>query len=522
MLTCYAGSGAVAAADHLAATAGAAMLDRGGNAVDATIAAAATMAVTSPHMCGLGGDLFAVVAAPGTPPVALNASGRAGSGADPERLRQTGATAMPFQHDIAAVTVPGCVDGLEALHDRYATLELEQLLAPARRLAEEGFPVSPTLALASVRLDSNIRQAAFGAALPLVRGRRLRVPGVARALAAIAASGRAGFYEGAAGGELVEVAGGEFEEADLVRRQADWVGAPSLHAFGRRLWTAPPNSQGYLTLAGAWIADAVGLPDDPADERWAHVLIESARQAAFDRPEVLHEGADGGWLISESRLRLRSESVREQATVGLAEVYREGDTTCLCAVDGQRMGVSLIMSNGANFGAYLVLPEHGIFLHNRGLGFSLDAGHPAEYGPGRRPPHTLSPLVVTYGSGALDCVLGTMGGDAQPQILLQLLARLVVHGQEPGDAVHAPRWVLSRDGSTGFDTWEVDGSPLIRLEAGAPSSWRRGLRRRGHRVAESAPGINWFGHAQVIRVTEDGLLGGAADPRSGDGACVAR
>ncbi len=520
MLTRYASHGAVASANHLAATAGLGMLERGGNAADAAIAAAATMAVTSPHMCGLGGDLFAVVAAPGAPPVALNASGRAGSGADPERVR--GARTMPFRHEVAAVTVPGFVDGLIALHDRYARLELEALLAPARRLADDGFPVSCTLAAASAQLDPGVRQTAFGTAAPLGRGRRLRVPGVGRALREIATSGRAGFYEGAPGRELIAVGGGEFLEADLVRRHAEWVEAIGLGAFGRRLWSAPPGSQGYLTLAGAWIADTAGLPEDPGDERWAHVLIESARQAGFDRPAVLHEGADGERLISERRLGPRANRVREAASAPRAELYRQGDTTALCTVDAERMGVSLIVSNGANFGAHLLLPEHGIFLHNRGVGFSLEPGHPAEYGPGRRPPHTLSPLVVTDGSGSLDSVLGTMGGDAQPQILLQLVARLVVHGEEPADALRAARWVLSREGSSGFDTWDGTGPTLVVLEPGTPPAWKPGLRHRGHQVIEDTLGTHTFGHAQVIRVTEDGLLCGAADPRSGDGACVGR
>jgi gamma-glutamyltranspeptidase / glutathione hydrolase len=522
MLTRFAAGGAVAAANHLAATAGIAMLDGGGNAVDAAIAAGAAMAVTSPHMCGLGGDLFAVVARPGAEPVALNASGRAGAGADPDRFRASEIMGMPFQHDIRVVTVPGCVDGFAALHERFAALSLPDILAPAQRLADAGFPVSTTLAEESSALDARVRRLAFGQTEPLVRGHRLRAPGVARALRAIAESGRAGFYEGPVGRELIALGRGEFSEDDLLRPGADWTEALSLAAFGRRLWTAPPNSQGYLALAGAWIADAIGVPDDPEDERWAFLLIEAARQAAFDRVAVLHECADGGQLIAQARLAPRAAAVRERASTDLADVYSDGGTTCVCAVDADGMGVSLIMSNGADFGSHLVLPEHGIFLHNRGMGFSLQPGHPAEYCPGRRPPHTLTPLVITDESGALDTVLGTMGADAQPQVLLQLMARTLIHGEEPGDAVRAPRWVITRDHPTGFHIWELDGPPIIRLEHGAPATWRDGLHRRGYQVAEAPPGDHTFGHAQMIRLTDDGLLCGAADPRSGDGACVGR
>jgi gamma-glutamyltranspeptidase/glutathione hydrolase len=176
------------------------------------------------------------------------------------------------------------------------------------------------------------------------------------------------------------------------------------------------------------------------------------------------------------------------------------------------------MSNAADFGSHLVTPDHGIFLHNRGVGFSLDPGHPAEYGPGRRPPHTLSPLLVTDSSGRLDTVLGTMGGDAQPQILLQILARLLVSRQDTGEAVTAARWALSREPTNGFDVWDSESPLVVRVERDAPAAWSRALRERGYQVVEDPPGDEIFGHAQAIRLTEEGLLSGAADPRAGDGA----
>jgi len=256
--------------------------------------------------------------------------------------------------------------------------------------------------------------------------------------------------------------------------------------------------------------------------RWAFLLVEAARQAAFDRPAVLHEHADGPALIAPARLRPRAAAVQEHARRGLADVYGGGGTTHICAVDRKRMGVSLTMSNAADFGSRLVLPGHGIFLHNRGMAFSLDPGHPAAYRPGRRPPHTLSPLIVTDASGKLDSVLGTMGADAQPQVLLQLIVRLLALREPAGDAVAAPRWVLSREPTNSFDVWHLDSPPLVRLEHDAPVAWSRGLRERGYEVVESPPGDQAFGHAQVIRVTDEGLLAGAADPRAGDGAFAGR
>jgi len=520
MLTRFATDGAVAAADHLAASAGASVLQRGGNAIDAVIAAGAVMAVTSPNLCGLGGDLFALVARAGEPPAALNASGRAGSGADPDQLRAEGHRLMPFRDDIRAVTVPGCVDGLVALHERFATMELHDLLANAQRLADTGFPVSPSLATGSVELAPGLRADMFAQVEGLRAGQRLRLPALAGVLATVAQSGREGFYEGEAGSALIALGAGEFSDADLRVSQAEWVAPVRIDAFGSRLWSAPPNSQGYLALSSAWIAERVGLPDDPDDERWPFVLVEASRLAGSDRVDVLFEHADGPGLLANERLAPRAAAIGEHATADLADGYREGGTTCICALDRDRTGVSLIMSNAAGFGSHLVLAEHGIFLHNRGLGFSLRPAHPAEYGPGRRPPHTLTPVVVTGGDGRLEAVLGTMGGDSQPQILLQLLARALMCGQETGDAMAAARWTLAREGAGAFHVWDDDGELVVCLENGAPPAWASGLRRRGYTVAETRPGERSFGHAQIIRVTGDGLLSAASDPRAGSGAVV--
>lgn len=518
--TRYVGSnGGVAAADELAAAAGAELLAHGGNAADAALGAAAAIAVVAPHMCGLGGDMFAVVKPAGDAPVALNGSGRAGSGADPERLRASGLAEMPFRDHASSVTVPGCVAGLVALHQRFGSLALEEIFARASALARGGFPISPTLALASAGLETDVRQRAFLTTEQLRRGNRLALPRLGGVLDDVAKRGAAGFYEGRAGAELIDLGGGEFSEEDLEAATADWTEPLVLQAFGQELWTVPPNSQGYLTLAGAWIAERVGVPQDPDGEEWAFTLIEAARQAAFDRIDVLHEHSEGATLIAEHRLAPRAENVRTVAARGLTEVYRDGGTTHISAVDAERAGVSLTMSNAADFGSHLTLPGTGIFLHNRGVGFSLAPGHPAEYGPGRRPPHTLSPLLTTSVDGALTAVMGTMGADAQPQILLQLLARMFALGVAPGEAVAAPRWILSRKAATGFDTWHQDPPPEVWLEHGAPAGWATGLRERGYPVAQAAPGDQRFGHAQAIRVCEEGLTG-AADPRAGKGAFV--
>ncbi|MGH9246278.1 MAG: gamma-glutamyltransferase family protein [Acidimicrobiales bacterium] len=515
--TRHAPTGMVAGADHLASAAGVAMLRDGGNAVDAAVAAAAVMAVTGPHLCGLGGDLFALVFDGDGPPKALNASGRAGSGADPVALRVEGHTMMPPQGDIRSVTVPGCVDGWLALHDRYGSLSLVEVLEPAEIYAATGFPASPLLAAAIPFLDGVEGTEDFFTGTAVRTGDLIRRTGHARTLDAIARHGRSGFYQGEFGEALHELGRGLFTPDDLAKPLADWVEPLTARAFGHDLWTIPPNSQGYLILLGAAVADGLDVPDDPADPKWAHLLVESARAAGHDRPYVLHEDADVRPLLALEGVDARRAAISPDRAAALAWPAGPGGTTYLCAVDSDRIGVSLIQSNANGFGSKLFVPDLGIGLQNRGIGFSLEPGHPAEYAPGRRPPHTLCPAIVTRPDGSLRAVLGTMGGDSQPQILLQVLTRLLRHKEPAGSAIGAPRWTLRSSTGGGFDTWTV-GALHVALEAGCPSAWAAGLRERGHEVLEMPAG-HTFGHAHVIEATERGLAG-AADPRAviGDAA----
>ena len=243
----------------------------------------------------------------------------------------------------------------------------------------------------------------------------------------------------------------------------------------------------------------------------AHLLIEAATVAGHDRPAVLHDQADGAALLA--RIVGDVGALNTQAASRVSTPTFDGDTTYLCTVDDQRMGVSLINSNASGFGSWLVEPSTGINLHNRGLGFSLEEGHPAEIAPGRRPPHTLSPALATNSDGSLAAVFGTMGGDGQPQILLQIAARLFLHGESPAQAINAGRWLLHGP-VTGFDTWTAPEGPHVIVEGHSASGWLDGLEQRGHEVRVMAPFDSGFGHAHAIVVEERGTLAGAADPRS--------
>lgn len=538
-------AGMVSTIDHAATAVGVDLLRRGGSAADAAVGANVVLAVTSPHACGPGGDLWALVHDGSGPPAALNAAGFAGFGADAARLRAQGLDRIPLRGHISSVTVPGAVDGWLALHGRYGRLPLAEVLAEAVRMASDGFAASPHLAdraseVADVEGNTDI-------AADLRPGGIVRRPGTARALEAIAAHGRDGFYGGEFGRALLDLGAGEYSPADLETPIARWVEPVRATAFGCDLWTVPPPSQGYLTLASAWIADGLGgldlgSPDSStpaADGRWAHLLVEAASMAAYDRHQALHEGAEGRILVHPARLTPRRDAIDPAraanivapaaaadhnstadpvSTGGPVGAADPGDTTYLCAVDADRMGVSLINSNASGFGAHLVAGDTGIFLHDRGIGFSLEPGHPALYAPGRRPPHTLAPALVTRPDGALRMVLGTMGGDSQPQILLQLLHRILKLGQSPGEAISAGRWTLAPLGDAdGFSTWRPGNRRKVLIEDPA-SGWAPELAALGHAV-EEAPDAG-FGHAHVIEATAAGTLAAAADPRALIGAAA--
>ncbi len=505
--------GMVSTVDHLATAVGVDLLRRGGSAVDAAVGANAVLAVVAPHMCGMGGDVWALVHRGTGPPGALDAAGFAGSGADPDRRRAEGLDRIPLKGHVAAVTVPGAVDGWLALHERHGRLPLDEVFAEAVRLADEGFPASPLLAASAplvARVDGNTD-------IPgdLRTGETVRRPGSARALRAIVAEGRAGFYGGEFGEGLLALGDGEFSPDDLERPIARWVEPLDVAAWGHRIWTVPPTSQGYLICAAAWMLDQMLVPDDPDDPAWAHLLAEVAAAAAVDRPEVLHEDADGRALLDPDRLVPRYVAVDPERASHLEVPPLSGDTTYLCAVDGDGLGVSLINSNASGFGAHLVAGTSGIFVHDRGIGFNLVPGHPAEYRPGRRPPHTLSPALVTHPDGSLRAVVGTMGGDAQPQIVLQLLARLLAAGHDPGRVVGAGRFVLApADDGVGFDTWRPGVGRKVVVEGHAPAAWVEGLEALGHAVEVDDTNHHRFGHAHLIEVTPTGARAGAADPRA--------
>ncbi len=517
--------GIVCSVDGRASEAGVDALRAGGTAADAAVAANAVLAVTSPHLCGMGGDLWAIVHEPGREPVVLNASGRAGSGVDAAGLRAAGHELVPFRGDLAAVPVPGCVDGWMALLDRYGRLPRAEVLAPAIGAAEDGFAASWLLALGAFLVD-HLEVAGIHAGLQ--EGDVVRRPGVADALRAIVADGRDGFYGGTFGAGLLALGAGTFTGEDLQRVQADWHEALGLEVFGHEVWTAPPGSQGYLALAILHVVEQLGIPRDDADPAWLRALVAAAVVTGEERPTLLHEGASGASLLDPGRLAgWVAAAQRWPARAGRVNV-RDGDTTYLCARDGAGLAVSLIQSQASDFGAHLVEPATGIFLHNRGVGFSLEPGHPAELVAGRRPPSTLMPVLVTDQRRELVAVTGTMGGDSQPHLMAQHLCRLLHSDLAVDQVLRRPRWVLKRKGDRGFDLWAATETAMGtgRIEPGdlalttddeGAALWQTTAHELGLTTLQETGRSPVFGHAHLIARTPDGWIG-CSEPRAKEGA----
>ncbi|MEX0826999.1 MAG: gamma-glutamyltransferase [Acidimicrobiia bacterium] len=508
------GTGAVAVTPHhLATQAAVDVMAAGGNAVDGIVAANAVLGMVLPTTCGIGGDLFAIVHRPGTDrPEVLNASGRGGAGLDAGRLRREGHTTIPLRRP-DSITVPGCVDGWEALLARHGTRPLADLLAPAIGLGREGCPVSTELASDLTRIEPMIGGQPSALALypggsPPVPGATLFRPDLAATLEAIAAGGRDAFYRGRVAAAITEATSGILEPDDLAGNSADWVEAIGTEVFGLQGWTVPPNSQGYLTLAAAMLIEALDPPADPDDPAFHHAVIEAYRAVAWERDDLVadprHAPLPPERLLDRERILDRLESIDPEMVALWPEPGEApGGTAYFCAIDGDGLAVSMIQSNFTGIGSGISAGDTGVFLHNRGGGFSLVAGHPNEAAPGKRPMHTLSPTLWTRGDRTA-LILGTRGGHQQPQYLAQIAALLLHARLAPGDAQAAPRWHAEGPGPRGS---------VVAVERRMSDRVVTGLGDRGHTVEVGPDYPQGWGPVSMIAIDESGTRIGAADPR---------
>lgn len=497
----------IATPHYLASSAGLAVLASGGNAIDAAIAANLVLGVVTPYLCGYGGDLFAIVW-DGEELHAYAGAGRAPAAATLDAVRaRAGGDAMP-RYGPLAVTVPGAVDGWFALLERFGTRPFDELVAPAMRYAREGFPLTArgagSIAAAKQRYpDEKEWLRIYGAAAP---GEPFVQDELAETIESLAAGGRDAFYRGwIADGiaEEVRARGGLLVKEDLAAHRGEWVTPLRARYRDVDVYEMPPPTQGVTALEALRIAD--GLPRTaPGSVERHHLLIEAMKQALADRELVTDPPSmpvpperllSDEWVL-ERRVRIDSARATHPEQARAAR----GGTAYLCAADRRGMLVSLIQSNFAGFGSGVTVPRWGINLQNRGSSFSLDPSHANVVAPGKRTMHTLIPAIAFRGDRPW-LVFGTMGGDGQPQTHLQLLGRIVDDGEDPQEAIDAPRWIVAPAG------WTVVAESRLGNEV------IDGLRARGHDCRPTIPFDGQMGHAHAILVSDDGLTG-ATDPRA--------
>ena len=514
----------VSTSHPLGAQAGLAMLHKGGNAVDAAIAAAAVMTVCEPVSNGLGSDAFAILW-DGRELHGLNASGRSPGAWTPDYFhRKYGHGAQtPPKRGIDSVTVPGAVSSWVALSDRFGKLPFADLLAPAIDIAERGYLVPPVVqGKWAAPVEELKNQPGFAQAF-LPRGRALNVgelfqfKAAARALRSIAETKGAAFYQGEIAQALAKFNadnGGTMTAQDLAAHRCDWVKPIARNYRGYELHEIPPNGQGIAALIALGILekfDIAGLAPDGADVQ--HLQIEAMKLAFADTHRYVSDAASmqitPEQMLDDAYLASRAKLIdpRRAQVFGAGNPVK-GGTIYLTAADESGMMVSFIQSNYMGFGSGCVEPHFGISLQNRGHGFNLDAASPNVVAPAKRPFHTIIPAFLTRG-GQPQMSFGVMGGNMQPQGHMQTLVRMLDFAQSPQTACDAPRWRFNQ----GLE---------INVEQSMPAQTVQALRDRGHQMAVINDSYQDFGAGQFIwRAGEPGTEGyvAASDPRR-DGQAV--
>ncbi len=519
--------GAVSAGHPLAAQAGLRVLQDGGNATDAIIAMAGVLAVVRPHMNGIGGDAFGIFYDGETQEItALNASGRAGALATPEYFAAAGVDRVPGVGPLS-VSVPGAVAGWIDAHQRYGSMDFAELLATGIDYARNGFAVSTRLAQDFEEQGANLNEAGkdlylpFGSAPPI--GSLLRNPELADSLEVVATAGKEGFYQGEIADNLsafITELGGYLRKEDFESHESTWVTPLRGDYLDHSFVVMPPNTQGITQLALFEMAKSFELEAMGQNSTdYLHSLIELKKLAFADRdrwvadPELadvpIQQLLDAEYLAERVQL-VDMQVAAEDVEPGFGdEIFAEpngnradsGDTVYLTAVDQWGNAVSWIQSNFAGFGSGLLDEATGILLHNRGALFTLETGHPNQIAPGKRPYHTLSPVMALYPDGEFAFTLGTPGGDSQTQTILQITHNMLIFGMTPQQAIEAPRF-------------RSMGGVNLAIEDRVTEDALVGLENRGHDINLIEGWTATFGGAQMIHHNPDtGVLTAAADPR---------
>lgn len=454
--TVYAPNAAVATSQPLATTAALEVLQAGGNAIDAAVAAAAVLNVTEPHMTGMGGDMFAILwAAEEGRLVGLDASGKSGSLIDVDALVAEGLDRVPGS-GARSVTVPGALSGWSTLVERYGTMSLADVLAPAIRIAEEGFPVSPIIAQDWAGTVRGLRNDPGAAATFLIDdeapkpGDWFTNPDLANTFRRIAEEGPETFYGGSLGADFIAGLtdlGGFLTLEDLANHEIRWVEPMSVDYGEYTLYELPPAGQGIAALQMLKMLEGVDFASmEHNSAEYLHTLIEAKKLAHADlaryvadpdhmdvQPEAL---LDPGYLASRATL---IDPTRAADRPDPGRLVTDSETIYLTVADGHGNMISFINSIYGYFGSRVVIPGTGVVLQNRGSGFTMEEGHPNRIAPNKRPFHTIIPAFATK-NGAPWLSYGVMGGSMQPQGHVQVLLNMVEFGMDPQEAIDAARF----------------------------------------------------------------------------------
>ncbi len=519
--------GLVTAPHHLAAQAGLDILKDGGSAVEAAIAVASTLAVVYPHMTGIGGDGFWIVAEPGRRPFAIDACGRAAAQATPGFYADQGFAEIPTRGPLAALTVAGTVSGwgeaLDATRHWGRPLPVARLLDAARVYATDGFSVTRSQAeTTAAKRDALQGQPGFAStflpnAAPPRAGDLMRLSALGATLDRLGRAGLADLYVGdlaRAIGDDLAAAGSPLRFDDLAAHRASRVEPLSVAVRPARLFNTPPPTQGVASLMILALFDRLGVS---VGEGFAHVhgLVEATKQAFLVRDRHVGDPdamtARAGDFLDAAALDALARRIDRSGTLPWPWPSQPGDTTWFGVCDAGGRVVSAIQSIYFEFGSGVVLPRTGLCWQNRGSSFRLGAGGWNVLAPGRKPFHTLNPALAMFPDGRV-MAFGTMGGEGQPQTQAAVFTRYGHFGMPLQQAVNAPRWLLGR-------TWG-DASTALKLESRFPPALAEDLLRAGHAV-EWVPGFSdVMGHAGAVVRHADGLIAGATDPRSDGGVAA--
>lgn len=517
-------NGMAATSQPLATQAALDILKKGGNAIDAAIAANAVLGVVEPTGCGIGGDLFAIIWVAGREKLyGLNASGRSPRSLRLEHFREKGLEFIPSYGPLP-VSVPGCVDGWFEMRDMFGRLQMSEILQPAITYAREGFPVSEVIAVALDRNTKllqdypNIKEVYMPGGKSPAKGEIFRNPALANTLEKIVKGGRNEFYRGSIARDIesfMKKQGGFLSYEDLARHHSEWVEPVSTNYRGYDIWELPPNGQGIAALQMLNILEGYDIKSMGfGSAEYIHIFTEAKKLAFEDRAryyaDPVFSRTPVEQLISKKYSAERRKLINPAAASKIFEPGRIEAANTIYLTVADRFGnmVSLIQSNYRGMGSGMCPTGLGFVLQDRGEMFTMQDGHPNVYAPGKRPFHTIIPAFITR-DGKPFISFGVMGGDMQPQGHVQIVVNLIDFGMNLQEAGDAPR--IYHTGSSEPTGQQMTDGGILNLESGFPVESVQKLMSMGHKVQWDLG--NYGGYQAIMWDSRNKVWFGASESR---------